>query len=112
MVVTDAWSRVGTLSKGCQVEGHEAQDGHCESEDHVHLGPLLHNLSWLFNQLLEQRPLRVTCQGGLKWKRCLNSAFHDHVVDLETAIDFVNTKELVKGAPFDHFQLNRRGSDC
>ena len=33
----------------------------------------------------------------------MNTAPHDHAVDLETALDFVNTKELVKGEPFDHF---------
>jgi predicted RNA-binding Zn ribbon-like protein len=33
----------------------------------------------------------------------MNTPSHDHAVDLETALDFVNTKELVKGEPFDHF---------
>lgn len=33
----------------------------------------------------------------------MNTDPHDHAVDLETALDFVNTKELVKGEPFDHF---------
>jgi predicted RNA-binding Zn ribbon-like protein len=33
----------------------------------------------------------------------MNIALHDHQVDLDTAIDFINTKELVHGEPFDHF---------
>lgn len=33
----------------------------------------------------------------------METAPHDHTVDLETALDFVNTRELVKGEWFDHF---------
>jgi predicted RNA-binding Zn ribbon-like protein len=33
----------------------------------------------------------------------MNIALHDHSVDLDTAVEFINTRELVHGEPFDHF---------
>ena len=41
----------------------------------------------------------------------MNTAPHDHVVDLETAIEFVNTREQVKGEPFDHFSSTAEALD-
>lgn len=36
---------------------------------------------------------------------------HDHIVDLGSALDFVNTLELVRGEPTDRFQSTREALD-
>ncbi len=36
---------------------------------------------------------------------------HDHIVDLGSALDFVNTLELVRGEPTDRFQTTRQALD-
>ena len=36
---------------------------------------------------------------------------HDHAVDLDTALDFVNTMELERGEPFDHLRSTSEALD-
>jgi hypothetical protein len=62
MVVADGRPRIGAPADSRNVEGNEAGQGHYESEDCVHLGTSLRNLSWEVDQLLEYVLLRVTCQ--------------------------------------------------
>lgn len=62
MVVADGRPGIGAPADSREVEGGEAGQGHDESEDCVHLGPPLRNLSEEVDQLLEYGLLRVTCQ--------------------------------------------------
>lgn len=62
MVVADGRPGIGAPTDSREVEGDEAGQGHDESEDRVHFGTSLRNLSKEVDQLLEYGPLRVTCQ--------------------------------------------------
>ena len=41
----------------------------------------------------------------------MDIALHDHTVDLDTAVAFINTQELVHGEPFDHFSTTVEALD-
>jgi hypothetical protein len=62
MVVADGRPRIRPPAESRNVEGDEARQGYNESEDCVHLGPPLRNLSHEVDQLLKYGLLRVTCQ--------------------------------------------------